>query len=66
MSAMIFPSWPEEQITLHNGTTKSIVAGVDAFGRIIGHEQRENFNSVVARGSVENAFIALGYRTISN
>ena len=66
MGAMIFPSWPEEELSIHNGTTKSIISGVDAFGRIMAHEQKANFETVVARGSVEIAFIALGNKPISN
>ena len=48
-----------------NGITKAIIAGVDAFGRIIGHEQSERFEVVVARGSVENAFAGLGKQRIT-
>jgi len=61
-SAIIFPSYSDidELIYPKNGTNKALIAGSDAFGRIIGFEFKGTVEVVVARGSVRNAFTGLG------
>lgn len=67
MSAIIFPSYEDyESVTPNNGITKCLVAGNDAFGRIMNFELRGNIEVVVARGSAENAFKGLGKETITH
>jgi hypothetical protein len=67
-SAIIFPSYPdvEDPIVPYNGTSKSLISGADAFGRIIGYELKNTVEVVVARGSVEEAFRGLGRERITN
>ena len=66
MSAIIFPShFIHEEITQNNGISKALIAGNDAFGRIINFEMRGSLDVVVARGSVENAFKGLGKQVIT-
>ena len=66
MSAIIFPSHCNyEEVTPHNGISKALIAGNDAFGRIINFEMRGNMDIVVARGGVENAFKGLGKEVIT-
>ena len=65
-SAIIFPSYPDaESIGLYNGVSSGLIAGSDAFGRIISYELKGTVEVVVARGSVENAFAGLGIQKIT-
>jgi hypothetical protein len=65
-SAIVFPSYPDaELIAPYNGVTQGLIAGSDAFGRIISYELRGTVEVVVARGSVENAFAGLGLQKIT-
>lgn len=66
-SAIIFPSYPDpDRIVAHNGTTQGLIAGADAFGRIIEYELRGSVEVVVARGSVQSAFAGLGSINITH
>jgi hypothetical protein len=52
-SAIIFPSYPNvEKVTINNGVSHGLIAGSDAFGRIISYELKGTVEVVVARGSV--------------
>lgn len=65
-SAIVFPSYVDaESITPHNGITQGLIAGCDAFGRIISFELRGNVEVVVARGSAVNAFAGMGVTNIT-
>ncbi len=67
MSAMIFPSHEDyESVTEFNGITKCLIAGNDAFGRILNFELRGSMEVVVARGSAENALKGLGREKITH
>ena len=66
-SAIIFRSHPNyEQLTQHNGISKALIAGADAFGRIINFELKNSVEVVVARGSAENAIRGLGVEKITH
>jgi hypothetical protein len=65
-SAIIFPSYPDvEEISEHNGVSRGLIAGTDAFGRIISYELKGTVEIVVARGSVANAFAGMGIHKIT-
>lgn len=66
-SAIVFPSHPNpEHISLHDGVSQGLIAGSDAFGRIISYELKGSVEIVVARGSVENAFAGMGIHKITH
>ena len=65
-SAIVFPSYPDvDNIVPYNGVTQGLIAGSDAFGRIISYELKGTVEIVVARGSVENAFAGMGVQKIT-
>lgn len=65
-SAIVFPSYPDvDNIAPYNGVTQGLIAGSDAFGRIISYELKGTVEIVVARGSVENAFAGMGVQKIT-
>ena len=65
-SAIVFPSYPDvDNILPYNGVTQGLIAGSDAFGRIISYELKGTVEVVVARGSVENAFAGMGVQKIT-
>jgi hypothetical protein len=65
-SAIFFPSYPDaEEVSALNGVTQGLIAGSDAFGRIIAFELKGSVEVVVARGSAENAFAGLGVQKIT-
>lgn len=66
-SAILFPSYPDaDRLAPYNGLTQGLIAGSDAFGRIISYELKGTVEVVVARGSVENAFAGLGLQKITH
>lgn len=65
-SAIVFPSFDKiEETEQYNGVSTGLIAGSDAFGRIIAFELKGAVEIVVARGSVENAFAGLGIQKIT-
>ena len=66
-SAIVFPSYPDiDQVVPYNGVTQGLIAGSDAFGRIISYELKGTVEVVVARGSVEYAFAGMGLHKITH